>query len=71
MTYSVGSLVKARGREWVVLPESEESLLILRPLGGTDREIAGVLPSLEEVEPAQFDLPDRSTVGDERSARLL
>ena len=36
MPFSVGSLVKARGREWVVLPESEEELLVLRPLGGMD-----------------------------------
>ena len=42
MTYAVGSLVKARGREWVVLPESEEDLLVLRPLGGTEDEVAGV-----------------------------
>ena len=39
MTYAVGSLVKARGREWVVLPESNEELLVVRPLGGTDDEV--------------------------------
>ncbi len=32
MDYMVGSLVKVRGREWVVLPASSEDLL--RPLGG-------------------------------------
>jgi len=32
MTFAVGSLVKARGREWVVLPESADEMLILRPL---------------------------------------
>jgi hypothetical protein len=32
MDYTVGSLVKVRGREWVVLPDSSEDLL--RPLGG-------------------------------------
>ena len=35
-------LVQARGREWVVQPESEPDLLILRPLGGTDDEGTGV-----------------------------
>ena len=30
MTFAVGSLVRARGREWVVLPESEEDLLAKR-----------------------------------------
>jgi SNF2 family DNA or RNA helicase len=71
MTFSVGSLVKARGREWVVLPESEDDLLVLRPLGGTDDEIAGIYLPLERVEPASFDLPDPTQVGDYRSARLL
>ncbi len=71
MSYSVGSLVKARGREWVVLPESEADLLVLRPLGGTDDEITGIYLPLERVEPAVFDLPDPTQVGDYRSARLL
>jgi hypothetical protein len=33
MRYGVGTLLKARGREWVVLPGSTEGLLKLRPLG--------------------------------------
>ena len=69
--FAVGSLVAARGREWVVLPESEPDLLVLRPLGATDAEIAGILPALEQVSPATFDLPDPSKPGDARSARLL
>jgi len=69
--FTVGSLVKARGREWVVLPESEPDLLVLRPLGGTDDEIAGIYLPLEKVEPASFGLPDPKQVGDYRSARLL
>jgi superfamily II DNA or RNA helicase len=70
--FQVGSLVRARGREWVVLPESEQPrLLVLRPLGGTDEEIAGILTSLEDVEPATFALPSADDVGDHRSARLL
>lgn len=71
MSYPAGALVRARGREWVVLPDSEDDLLVLRPLGGTDAEIAGVLPALETVEPARFELPDPSRVGDHRSCRLL
>jgi len=71
MTYTVGSLVKARGREWVVLPDSTDDLLVLRPLGGSDHEIAGIYIPLEPVTPATFDLPDPSQVGDYRSARLL
>jgi superfamily II DNA or RNA helicase len=71
MAYSVGSLVKARGREWVVLPDSTEDLLVLRPLGGSEDEITGIYIPLENVSPASFDLPDPEQVGDYRSARLL
>jgi len=71
MSFAVGSLVKARGREWVVLPESEGDLLAVRPLGGTADESTGIYLPLEDVEPASFDLPDPSRVGDYRSARLL
>lgn len=71
MKYAIGSLVEARGREWLVLPESQEDLLVLRPLGGSDEEITGILPALEPIRPAAFDLPDPSQVGDYRSCRLL
>lgn len=71
MSYAVGSLVKARGREWVVLPDSDDDMLMLRPLGGTEDEVTGIYIPLEPVEPAQFDLPDPTQIGDYRSCRLL
>jgi superfamily II DNA or RNA helicase len=71
MTFASGALVRARGREWVVLPESNDEFLLLRPLGGTEEEIAGVHLALEKVEPATFGLPDPTLVGDYRSAKLL
>jgi superfamily II DNA or RNA helicase len=71
MTFAVGTLVRARGREWVVLPESDETMLVLQPLGGTSDEIAGVLPDLEHVESATFPPPTVADLGDARSARLL
>lgn len=71
MSFSTGSLVRARGREWVVLPDSEPDLLVLRPLGGGDSEVAGLLPSLEPVEPAAFAPPQPEQAGDARSAGLL
>lgn len=70
-SFSIGSLVRARGREWVVLPESEPDFLVLRPLGGIEDEVAGVCTAIEAVEPASFDLPDPGQVGDHRSCRLL
>ncbi|MFB3786021.1 MAG: helicase-related protein [bacterium] len=54
-----------------MLPESQEDFLILRPLGGTEEETAGVYIPLEPVEPAHFGLPDPRFVGDYRSCRLL
>jgi len=71
MSYAVGSLVKTRGREWVVLPESDTDVLVLRPLGGTEDEVTGICVALERVEPARFDLPDPTQLGDYRSCRLL
>lgn len=70
-TYAVGSLVAARGREWVVLPDSSDDFLVLRPLGGTDDDIAGVLPAIESVASASFPPPSADDLGDHLSARLL
>jgi len=71
MSFAVGSLVRARGREWVVQPESEEDLLVLRPLGGTDDEVTGIHLALEEVTAASLSLPSPGDLGDHRSGRLL
>jgi superfamily II DNA or RNA helicase len=71
-TFEVGTLVSARGREWVVLPQSQApSFLVLRPLGGGDDEVAGVFPALEDVRPATFEAPDPTDAGPASSAGLL
>jgi superfamily II DNA or RNA helicase len=69
--FEVGSLVRARGREWVVLPESEKDMLIVRPLGGMQDEVTGIYLPLESVEEAHFQLPTPRDAGDYRSCRLL
>lgn len=69
--YPIGSLVNTRDREWVVLPDSTDDLLILKPLGGSDDEITGILTALEKVKPATFSLPDPTQLGDYQSCRLL
>ncbi|MEZ0161447.1 DEAD/DEAH box helicase [Streptomyces griseorubens] len=71
LTYTAGSLVAARGREWVVLPESAPDMLVLRPLGGSEDDIAAVFPSFEEVRPAEFAAPSPDDLGDQRAAGLL
>lgn len=70
-TFAVGSLVRARGREWVVQHGSDDEALLLRPLGGADADVTGLLTALEPVVPAAFDLPGTEHLGDDRSARLL
>ena len=66
-----GNLIHARGREWVVLPDSTDELLMVRPVGGLDEEIAGILPAIEPVSSATFRLPAKEDVGDFNSGRLL
>lgn len=72
--FSVGALVRARGREWVVLPESEPDahFLVLRPLGGRADEDAGIDTRLEPVSTARFELPNPAVeLGNHRSGALL
>ncbi len=66
-----GTLIHARGREWVVLPESGDDILIARPIGGLDEEITGIMPAIETVQSATFSLPSRLDLGDFSSGRLL
>ncbi|NWJ46753.1 MAG: DEAD/DEAH box helicase [Chloroflexi bacterium] len=75
--YSVGSLVRCREREWVVLPSESDNLLLLRPLGGSEKEQIGIyLPitealGIDKIEPATFPEPDINLTGDHTSGRLL
>ena len=54
MSFTVGSLVRARGREWVVLPDSSEEMTMLRPLGGGDMEVTGILSGLDKSTPCEY-----------------
>ena len=69
--FTVGSLVKARNREWIVLPDSNEKWLKLRPIGGSEEENTQIYLPLEPVLPAAFSLPDITKYGDNSSASLL
>jgi superfamily II DNA or RNA helicase len=71
MQFPPGSLVRARGREWVVQPESTPDYLRVRPLTGSDVEATGILTSLEAVGPAAFPPPSAERIGDHRSCKLL
>lgn len=68
--FAVGSLVRARGREWVVQPGSTPDFLLLQPLGGSGEDVAGVFPD-EGVEAATFPPPTPDDLGDAASTDLL
>lgn len=70
-TFPPGTLVRARDREWVVLPDSDEVSLVLRPIGGLDDEVTRLCPSIEQIIEAVFDLPDPNRLGSFNSCRLL
>lgn len=70
-TFTPGSLVATRGRDWVVLPESAADMLVLRPLGGNDDDVTAVFPDLEEVRGAEFPPPSPDDLGDSQAAGLL
>ncbi|MBC7216736.1 MAG: DEAD/DEAH box helicase [Candidatus Caldatribacterium sp.] len=76
----VGSIVRFRNRDWVVVSEGEERIL-LRPLTGTSDEVVAVhrrlcnllgytFPS-ERLSPSQFPLPKVDSVADAQSVLLL
>lgn len=69
--FSAGTLVSARGRDWVVLPESAPDMLVLRPLGGADDDIAAVFPAFERVTSAEFAAPSPADLGNAQAAGLL
>ena len=69
--FAAGNYVRARGRSWVVLPESTPEVLKLRPLGGMDEEITGILSAIEPVESTTFAYPTAEDVGDFASGQLL
>lgn len=54
--YSLGELVRARGREWVVVDASNTpalNTLTLRPLSGSEDDLETIIPELE-AEPVSF-----------------
>ncbi|MCP9456244.1 MAG: DEAD/DEAH box helicase [Nitrospira sp.] len=73
LQYLPGSLVRARGREWVVLPESKSDLLRLRPLGGAEDDATLIYLPLEQraPKPATFLPPDPNLAGTHANGLLL
>jgi len=70
-----GKLVTLRGRDWVVLPSDDMDLLVVKPLGGSEDETAGIyLPLAVESDiprDARFDPPTAEDLGNLATARHL
>lgn len=71
LEYPAGSLVTARGRDWLVLPGSPKGALLVRPLGGHEQETTVLLPTIDDFAAATFTPPTVDDRGDARRARLL
>lgn len=75
MKYNPGTLIKTRGREWVVQPSDDENLLRIKPLGGSEEETTGIyLPLLlpeDKIESAEFPYPTKDDIGSLSSAKML
>jgi len=69
-----GSLISARGREWVVLPESSAETLRLRPLGGGEHDETLIYLPLEKpqtVRPATFPWPTVAQARNHTASQML
>ena len=70
-----GKLVNLRGRTWIVLPSEDPDLLVVKPLGGSEEEIAGIYLPLgmgsDLPTDANFTPPTIDDIGDISTARLL
>lgn len=66
-----GTLVRARGRDWVVLPDGDEEFIVARPLDGDPEFITGLFP--DEVSEPRFGPPstEPGEIGDDVAAGLL
>ena len=73
IVFSPGDLVRARGREWIVLPSPGEGLLKVRPLSGTDSDAQVLAPALEAnpIVPASFGAPSADRLDTQEGAQLL
>ncbi|MBK9733200.1 MAG: DEAD/DEAH box helicase [Chitinophagaceae bacterium] len=70
-----GKLVKFRGRRCVVQPSSDNEIILLKPLGGSDDEMISVfepvLQAFDKLEDDQFELPNKSDLDSFLTAKLL
>ncbi|GIV18247.1 MAG: helicase [Armatimonadota bacterium] len=76
-----GTIVRLRGRDWVLLPNTDETLILLRPLTGATEEVVAVHRELtnligyelpqERITPSAFPPPDPADVQDAAAVHLF
>jgi len=76
-----GSIVRCRNRDWVLLPNDQPDIFLLRPLAGTADEVVAVHRGLadligyslseERIQPSAFPLPSPEDISDAASTHLL
>ena len=71
--FSPGSLVRARGRDWIVLPSHGDGVLRLRPLTRPQAEEIGIYLPLEgkQITSADFAPPPAAKPGDATGVMTL
>jgi len=71
--FQTGDIVRARGREWIVLARPADGPLKVRPLSGSEEDAIEIVPSLEAIPPeaARFGLPSNGQLDTQEAARLL
>lgn len=73
--YAAGSLVNVYDRDWVVQPNADPDLLLLKPLGGSEEESIAILKSLsfpeDKIVDTTFPYPELQDIADFASAKLL
>ena len=71
--YQPGTLIHARGRDWIVQPQSADRLLVLRPLTGTGEWLTHLHLDLEPEppRPASFPPPDPKRTGNQADGLIL
>lgn len=72
-SFQPGSLVSARGREWIVLPQSSDDTLHLRPLGAAEDDATLIYLPIEPgpVGPATFPKPTVQQASNFAAGQLL
>ena len=76
-----GTVVRYRDRRWVVLPEQDDGLVVLRPVAGAETECVTIDPEVldllrshcahERLQPDRFPAPDATQHGDHLSVWLV